>query len=259
MFRRAKSADAGEQLLSGDRRRRRRGETNDRGGAPDPAGTGGRQFDEGAEPAGTAGPWDVSDVTPQHRDQLLDVGSLLLPVVDGMEIQLQVNSDSQEVLGVLAVFGDDAVEVRAFAAPRSSGLWDEVRREVAAETTRHGGVASEKPGPFGTELVLTVATRDERGRPANQRQRMWGIDGPRWMLRAAVVGAVAVAEGAERDARLRPLLEFVRGVVVVRGKAPMAPRDPLPLTMPVEPTDDAEPAGPAGPAGDGEPGGADWT
>ena len=227
MFRRAKSADAGEQLLSGDRRGRRRERkaamARDRRAA--------ELADAAGEPAGTSGPWDVSDVGPEQREALLDVGSLLLPVVDDMEIRLQLDQESQEVLGVLAVFGDSALEVRAFAAPRSAGLWDDVRREVAAETTRHGGVASDGDGPFGTELVLTVAATDERGRPVNQQQRMWGVDGPRWMLRVSVIGAAAVEPSPER---LEPLEQFVRGIVVVRGKDPMAPREPLPLIMPTD-------------------------
>lgn len=242
MFRRAKHADAGEQLLSGDRRRR--------SGATGPDIPGGDVHNPFAGPAaaapGTTGPWDAADLSTEARAALLDVGSLLLPVADGMEVRLQVDEATQEVLGVLAVFGDSAVEVRAFAAPRSDGLWDEVRQEVAAETTKHGGVSSAVDGPFGTELRLAVSARDEAGRPVNQMQRMWGVDGPRWLLRASVVGAAAADDRSD----ISHLEEFVRGIAVARGKSPMAPREALPLTMPAGMTDPSAEAAGADAAGE---------
>jgi hypothetical protein len=41
------------------------------------------------------------------------------------------------------------------------------------------------------------------------------------------------------------LLELFRDVVVVRGAAPMAPRDPIPLRLPSDPAEQAESSEPA--------------
>ena len=39
-----------------------------------------------------------------------------------------------------------------FAAPRSSGIWTEVREEIAGSLRESGGEAQEDTGPFGPEL-----------------------------------------------------------------------------------------------------------
>jgi hypothetical protein len=54
-----------------------------------------------------------------------------------------------------------------------------------------------------------------------------GVDGPRWLLRATVLGRAAV----EPDAAL-PMEETLRNAIVVRGDEPMAVRESLPLRMP---------------------------
>jgi hypothetical protein len=60
--------------------------------------------------------------------------------------------------------------------------------------------------------------------------RFVGIDGPRWFLRAVFLGRAAV-EPDPNDA----LHLLVRQTIVVRGTSAMAPRDPLPLTLPAQP------------------------
>jgi hypothetical protein len=54
-----------------------------------------------------------------------------------------------------------------------------------------------------------------------------GVTGPRWLLRATFLGRPAVEP--REDGELETAL---REVVVVRGGAPMAPGEPLPLVMP---------------------------
>jgi hypothetical protein len=67
-----------------------------------------------------------------------------------------------------------------------------------------------------------------------------GIDGPRWMLRATLIGKAAV----EQEAHDR-LLAVVQDTVVVRGEVPMSPGEVIELRPP------ARPAGtPADPADD---------
>ena len=66
--------------------------------------------------------------------------------------------------------------------------------------------------------------------------RFIGVDGPRWFLRGVIAGDGAVDK--EAAAKIE---ELFRGVVVVRGKTPMPPRDLIPLHMPktVTPVEDA--------------------
>ena len=65
------------------------------------------------------------------------------------------------------------------------------------------------------------------GKPATQPSRVLGISGPRWLLRATLLGKPAMQPDENGD-----IESALRDVVVVRGNEPMAPGDPLPLTMP---------------------------
>ncbi|TWD83823.1 uncharacterized protein DUF3710 [Kribbella amoyensis] len=175
------------------------------------------------------GPYDVTEVdeaTLEAEDRI-DLGALVITGLPGMELRLQVDEQSGDVQAILLVLEDSALELRAFAAPRTAGIWSEVRREIAAEATRMGGTASETEGPFGTELVLVVPVQDPEGQIFSQTSRVIGVDGPRWLLRATVLGRAAV----EPDAA-PPMEEALRNVVVVRGSEPMAPRESLALRLP---------------------------
>ena len=176
------------------------------------------------------GPYDSTEVDPEllEAEDRIDLGALVITGMPGMELRLQVDEQSNEVQAVLLVLEDSALELRAFAAPKTAGIWADVRREIAAEATRMGGTASEADGPFGTELVLVVPVEDpENGQIFSQTSRVIGIDGPRWLLRGTVLGRAAV----EPDAA-PPMEDSLRNVVVVRGSEPMAPREALGLRLP---------------------------
>ena len=86
---------------------------------------------------------------------------------------------------------DSGLELRAFAAPRCDGIWDEVRKDIAAEATKRGGTATELDGEFGTELKLVVPVQTPDGKQATQTSRIVGVDGPRWLLRGTFLGKSA--------------------------------------------------------------------
>ena len=184
---------------------------------------------ETAEPASTrsagVGPFDVNEVDgPGER---LDVGSLWLPLVDGVELQLQVDEASGQVTGVFVVLGESAVQLQAFAAPRNEGIWREICDEIAAGITEQGGTADPGTGPFGHELLARVPSTQPDGKVGFQPLRFTGVDGPRWLLRSVFHGRAAI----EVDAA-GPLEALVADVVVVRGAEPMGPRELLPLRLP---------------------------
>jgi hypothetical protein len=197
----------------------------------------GTEEEAGSDEPRAEGPFDSSEVDPAilTGDDRIDMGSLVITGLPGMELRLQVDEATGDVQAVLLVLEDSALELRAFAAPKTSGIWTEVRREIAAEATRMGGTASETEGPFGTELVLVVPVEDPEGQIFSQTSRVIGIDGPRWLLRATVLGRAAV----EPDAA-PPLEQSLRNVVVVRGNEPMAPRESLVMRLPEGAQPDAE-------------------
>jgi hypothetical protein len=171
------------------------------------------------------GPFDVSEV--ESTDGLVDLGSLLVPPVEGMELRLELNEeDGDVVVGVTVLLGESAVQVQAFAAPRGEGIWDEVRAEIASGITQQGGTADELDGSFGRELLARVPGQGPDGRPGFQPARFVGVDGPRWFLRAVFTGA-----GVD-EAKAADMAALVRSLVVVRGGEAMAPRELLPLRIP---------------------------
>lgn len=172
------------------------------------------------------GPHDAADVALEGG-AYADLGSLLISPPEGMELQLQVDETSGEVLAVLLANEEGAVEVRAFAAARNGDLWSDARREIAADAARRGGTATEQDGPFGPELAVVVPVTTPDGQSAVQPSRVIGHNGPRWFLRATVLGRPAV----EPDA-FGPWEVAIRGIVVRRGSEAMPPGEALPLQLP---------------------------
>src|ERR1700735_5247267 len=113
----------------------------------------------GAAPA--AGPWDVAEPHPDM--QRVDLASLQVPVLEGTDIQLVFAE--QHGAWVTVRRQDAELQLQAFAAPKRSGLWDEVRGEIAAEIAGAGGQCAEREGPFGIELIAQVPA--EQGQPAS--------------------------------------------------------------------------------------------
>lgn len=188
----------------------------------------------GADPR-AAGPWDVSEVDLQDDDQSrVDLGSLLITPHDDVEVQLQVEEATGQVAAVILAAEQGAAELRAFAAPRNGDIWDQLRRSVTDEVVALGGTATEQDGVFGSELVVTLTVELPDGQHAEQRSKVIGISGPRWLLRATLFGRPAVDPLEDGD-----IERAVREVVVVRGQTPLPPGDPLPLRLPPH----AQPAG----------------
>ena len=111
--------------------------------------------------AGAAGPWDVAEPHPELPR--VDLGSLQVPVLEGTDIQLVFAEQHGAWVTVRHQLSE--LQLQAFAAPKRSGLWDEVRGEIAAEISGAGGQAAEREGTFGTELIAQVPA--EPGQPAS--------------------------------------------------------------------------------------------
>lgn len=200
-----------------------------------PAGDGGEPGDgslEGhpdavAAPGRPQGPWDAEDAPELDEPGRLDLGGLQVPVVDGVEVRVEVAQEGP-VVAVTLVDGESLMQLGAFAAPRSEGIWGEIRAEIAASLVAGGGSAQDEPGPFGTELRARVPAETGQGQQP-QPARFVGVDAPRWFLRAVVTGPAAT-----NPEQARLLEQVLRDVVVVRGKDAMGVRDQIPLRLPKE-------------------------
>ena len=197
-----------------------------------------------------SGPWDIGEVDDLEGDEehpRIDLGSILLTGVPGSELRLQVAEETNEIVSAMMIIEtvveapasartaptaySSALELGAYAAPRSGGLWAELREEIIESATAEGGSASLIEGPFGVELRRLVPVTTPDGEQGYQPSRMWVAEGPRWLLRGIVYGQAAVEEDPDAPV-VRDVLSAFRGVVVRRGDEAMAPGDLLPLRMP---------------------------
>jgi hypothetical protein len=174
------------------------------------------------------GPWDRAETSADKDDKAyIDLGGLVVKGAPGTELRLQVDEKTQAVAAVMMAGEQSGLELRAFAAPRRGGIWDDVRRDIAAEASKRGGTATEVDGEFGTELKLVVPVRTADGRQGTQTTRVVGVEGPRWLLRGTFLGKSAVEPDPDGV-----IESAFRDVIVVRGDAAMAPRELIPMHVP---------------------------
>lgn len=165
------------------------------------------------------GPYDSSEVAAAEEDTdgRLDLGSVRLPLLEGAQIQVEMDEvGALRSVHLLTELG--RITVAAFAAPRSEGMWRDVVGELADSLQQDGAAVRFEDGPWGREVVGVGDTAT---------MRFVGVDGPRWMVRCVLVGP---------DETQQPLADVARGVlrdtVVVRGTEPLPVRTPLAVTLP---------------------------
>ena len=155
----------------------------------------------------------------------IDLGALLVPATEGMDLQVQVDEQTGNVVQVTLAMKDCAVQVQPYAAPRSGGRWSDVRAQIKKSISASGGLVEEADGPFGVELRAQVQPSD--GGKNLQSARFVGAEGPRWFLRAVFLGKAA-RPGPEAAA----LEAVVRGLVIVRGGDAMPVGAPIVMRLP---------------------------
>lgn len=199
---------------------------SDAGGSEDNARVAGR---------GSTGPFDVSEI--ENQDGYVDLGALLIAPREGLQLRLEVEEATQRVVAVTMDLQGSSLQLQAFAAPRSEGLWDEIREQIGQSVGGQGGQVEEVQGTFGTELIAKLPAGAADGSHGYRVARFIGVDGPRWFLRGVLGGEAAMNREAASG-----LEGLFQQIVVVRGDNPMPPRDLLQLRLPK----DASTAAPQG-------------
>lgn len=171
------------------------------------------------------GPYDVSEWS--DLDGRLDFGALRIPAVQGMQLRMEMQPGTTKVVGLNTGFGASQAQLQVFAAPRTMGLWSELRPDIADGLVQAGGAAEIVEGVLGKEIKARMPGKAPDGKVAFQPARFLGVDGPRWFLRVVINGPAATD-----DVQLRPILDFVRQCVITRGDEPRPPREVLELTAP---------------------------
>jgi hypothetical protein len=172
-----------------------------------------------------AGPLDEGEANAVRP--YVDLGGVKIVPREGLQLRLEVEEGSKRVVAVGLDYAGSTLQVQPFAAPRSTGLWHEIRQQISDQIAKQGGTTKLTTGPFGPELLAEVPAAAP-GQPGTKRlARFIGVDGPRWFLRGVIAG-----EGATKPEAAAKIEELFRSIVVVRGSTPMPPRDLIPLHMP---------------------------
>ncbi|PAU68865.1 hypothetical protein B1400_1249 [Bifidobacterium italicum] len=170
------------------------------------------------------GPWDISEDNGPDYDEYLSLGSFYIPFVQGIQLRLKASKADNTLLGATVTIGRSSLELEAFAAPKTMGLWDDVRDDLVAANP----AATVEPGIFGAEVRLPIQLPNGK----KHITRIVGVDGPRWMLRGIFSGPAA----DDPDSPEAKVLDrFFSYIVVDRGEEPLAPRDLIPMAQPLTP------------------------
>ena len=229
--------EADDAVAAEDERRHRRGRRGRRGRRD----RDGRRWRHGCR-----GPADRA-VRPRGPpdDELvrLDLGSLRVPGLEGLDINVKSTSPPGPSSGSPSWTRASALQLRLFAAPRNRG---HLGRGPRARSPRRSPRTAAWPTSRRPPTAARCAPGSRSPSRTGRRRR------PAGALRRDRRPAVAAARGAVRPGRRRPrvagrLLTVYRGTVVVRGSDPFAPREPLPLRLPdrARPRCSPEGAGPS--------------
>lgn len=167
------------------------------------------------------GPFDSLEYG--ERGDLLDAGALWLPLVSEASMHFSVAQETNTVMAAGYTLNDSALQLQPYAAPRSTGIWEQVCLDMQTSLAEQGGRSTKSEGEYGWELLAHVPTPQGVLVP----QRFIGVDGARWMLKASISGPAAV-----NDDLAAPLIAILRRVVVDRGQEPHPPRELLPMIVP---------------------------
>lgn len=174
----------------------------------------------------TLGPFDSNEL--ESVRPYLDFGSIRIEPRNDVSISVEVEEGTSNVVAVTLDHADSKLQLIAFAAPKSDGIWSDIRTAISQNVLSQGGEVEEGYGAVGVELRAKLPLIDDEGRSAGYRlARFIGFDGPRWCLRGTVSGAALLDQKAAAD-----INDLFRSVIVHRGDLPLPPNEPLPLTVP---------------------------
>ncbi|WP_120005333.1 DUF3710 domain-containing protein [Nesterenkonia muleiensis] len=171
------------------------------------------------------GPRDGKDV--ESTKGYLDFGALLIPAAKGQKIRMDIDQKSKRVVSLTITIGQASIQLQAFSAPKSGGIWADVLEQIQESVTKQKGRVRILEGRFGKELHARVPTVLKDGRQGWRAARFIGFEGNRWFLRGVVGGRGAIDRKASAGVE-----ELFSRIIVVRGDDPLPPRELLKLKPP---------------------------
>lgn len=169
------------------------------------------------------GPKDTSEVSGLRP--YIDFGSLKIAPREGLQLRLDVDENAGQAVAVSLDYAGATLQVQAFAAPKSRGLWGELLNQLQEGMAAQGAKVTRAECVFGDSALAHVSAPNG----VKQTLLLIGVDGPRWVLRGVVMGA-----GVRTHEVPEVLADIFREIVVERGDVAMPPGDLLPLRVPAD-------------------------
>ena len=185
------------------------------------------------------GPHDIEEVSEEDLEDYVNLGALRIKMLEGMNLRIETDEATGSVIAATITRDGATLQVQAFAAPRTTGIWDDIRHDLTESVASQGGKVEVYAGVFGAEMLPRIPAVTPDGKRGERIARFVGVDGPRWFLRGVISGAAVLGD----EAAAASVEEVFRDVVVDRGDDPRPPRELLPMTLPADLTiseDDAE-------------------
>lgn len=170
------------------------------------------------------GPRDVSEVDTSVG--YLDFGCIRVPAIEGMQISAIGNVQEGKASGLRLVVGTSLLEIEVFAAPRSGGVWEEMRAALADLARSMRASVEPRNTRYGVEQFLGIPVDLPDGGKGRTYVREIGHEGSRWVTRIKLLGQAAV------DPKVGSQFEgLIDRLVIVRGPEPRARLELLPVTF----------------------------
>jgi hypothetical protein len=169
----------------------------------------------------SAGPFDITELV-QVRP-IIDFGAIQLPLRDDVVYKLEVEEATSKIVALTVEHNGSALQLQAFSAPASDGVWHEIRSSLGQSILAQNGRTEQVVGPLGPELNAQIPNVDGGFRLA----KFIGVDGPKWFLRGVISG-LALGDVLS----MSHVIDIFRSVAVVRGSQPMPPKELLELVAP---------------------------
>ena len=183
----------------------------------------------------TQGPFEFgSDV---DTNSMLDLGSLFLPNIPGLEVHLDLDPRSGVGKSVSLHLNMTIAEVQVFAAAVNDDPWAAMRDAIVSGLREQKVDCTVEMGRFGTEIHAVMPTVDLDGNAHVQPVRFVGVRGTRWFVRAVISG-----DGALPKTHLNSdpeIDEVISKLVINRGEEPLPPGERLVLRSPIEKSGEA--------------------
>ena len=176
-----------------------------------------KRFDDIAD-----GPFDADAIDAAELDfsdfavSVLDLGSLRIPLPEGAEVQVEMGPSGPKLLHVITPYG--RITPVGFAAPRGSGLWNDMSQDVI-DTMRSDGMRVRlEEGPWNMEVI---------GAADAATLRVIGVDGARWMVRFSCTSPNEYVDELNELAH-----QMLSRTIVHRGEEPLPAGSTLPIAVP---------------------------